>query len=66
MGSLVTPLVPAFAAPSGDNKDKVWTPPNTPLQRTASVPGKADTPKPAAAPTGSPNWVPPKATPQPK
>ncbi|MGW1174904.1 RHS repeat-associated core domain-containing protein [Kitasatospora sp. NPDC002543] len=66
MGSLVTPLVPAFAAPSGDGKDKVWTPPNTPLQRTTSVPGKADKPQAAPLPTGSPNWVPPKAVPQPK
>ncbi|MEU1282656.1 RHS repeat-associated core domain-containing protein [Kitasatospora sp. NPDC005856] len=66
LGSLLSPLAPAFAAPSGDGKDKIWTPPNTPLQRTASVPGKADKPQAAPLPTGSPNWVPPKTAPQPK
>ncbi|MFF1903515.1 RHS repeat-associated core domain-containing protein [Kitasatospora sp. NPDC058218] len=54
-------MAPAFAAPSADkDKDKIWSPPNTPLPRTASVPGKAEKPKALPPATGSPNWVPPK------
>ncbi|MFD9689208.1 RHS repeat-associated core domain-containing protein [Kitasatospora sp. NPDC059088] len=65
LGSLLSPLVPAFSAPSGGDKDGIWSPPNTPLARTASVPGAADKPKASTPQTGSPNWVPPKAAPKP-
>ncbi|MFE3506377.1 RHS repeat domain-containing protein, partial [Kitasatospora sp. NPDC059160] len=63
---MLSPVVPALAVAASGGKGQVWSPPNTPLPRTASVPGKADTPKSSTPPTGSPDWVPPKSTPQPK
>ncbi|MEU1505546.1 RHS repeat-associated core domain-containing protein [Kitasatospora sp. NPDC005748] len=64
LGALVSPMAPALAAPSADgNKDRIWSPPNTPLPKTASVPGRAEKPKVVPPATGSPNWVPPKAPP---
>ncbi|MEV7603793.1 hypothetical protein AB0O91_41145, partial [Kitasatospora sp. NPDC089797] len=56
---------PAVAVSGGD-QNRIWTPPNTPLSKTASVPGVADHPKSSAPATGSPNWAPPKSVPQPK
>ncbi|MFE3500145.1 RHS repeat-associated core domain-containing protein [Kitasatospora sp. NPDC059160] len=64
LASLVSPLAPAYAAASSGAKDGIWTPPNTPLAKTASVPGRADEPKASTPQTGSPNWVPPKAAPR--
>ncbi|MFJ5116709.1 RHS repeat-associated core domain-containing protein [Kitasatospora sp. NPDC088548] len=62
LAALLSPIAPAFAAPSADaDQDRIWTPPNTPLPKTASVPGTAETPKSVPAATGSPNWVPPNA-----
>ncbi|MFF3110276.1 RHS repeat-associated core domain-containing protein [Kitasatospora sp. NPDC057904] len=54
-------MAPALAAPLADSgKDKIWSPPNTPLPKTGSVPGKHDVPKSTPRVTGSPDWVPPK------
>ncbi|MFF2747002.1 RHS repeat domain-containing protein [Kitasatospora sp. NPDC058048] len=66
LGMLVAPLGTAVAAPAEGGKGKIWSPPNTPLSRTASVPGATDKPKPFSANTGSPNWMPPKTLTQPK
>ncbi|MFD0346441.1 hypothetical protein ACFQ0M_10775 [Kitasatospora aburaviensis] len=58
----MAPVAPALAAPVADkNKDKVWSPPNTPLPKTPSVAGSAEKPKSVPAKKGSPDWVPPKA-----
>ncbi|MFF4919989.1 RHS repeat-associated core domain-containing protein [Kitasatospora sp. NPDC001261] len=66
LSMLAAPLGTAVAAPADGGKGKVWSPPNTPLQRTASVPGTTDKPKASSPNTGSPDWVPPKSVPQPK
>ncbi|MEU4119145.1 hypothetical protein AB0F71_32210, partial [Kitasatospora sp. NPDC028055] len=66
LGSLLSPVAPALAAGVSGDKGGIWSPPNTPLSRTASVPGAADHPKSSAPATGSPNWVPPKSVPQAK
>ncbi|MFJ2782359.1 RHS repeat-associated core domain-containing protein [Kitasatospora sp. NPDC087315] len=65
LSALVPPLAPAaLAADGGKDEDRIWSPPNTPLQRTSSVPGSADQPKSAAPKTGSPDWQPPKDRPK--
>ncbi|MGW1174901.1 RHS repeat domain-containing protein [Kitasatospora sp. NPDC002543] len=66
LSMLAAPLGTAVAAPADGGKGKIWSPPNTPLQRTASVPGAADKPKSSSPSTGSPDWVPPKSATQPK
>ncbi|ARF77954.1 RHS repeat-associated core domain-containing protein [Kitasatospora aureofaciens] len=64
---LAAPLGSAVAAPGGGaDKDRIWSPPGTPLSKTASVRGATDKVKSVAPQTGSPNWVPPKSVPQPK
>ncbi|MEU6232408.1 RHS repeat-associated core domain-containing protein [Kitasatospora sp. NPDC047058] len=62
LGALVVPVAPALAVPAAgkDKDDRIWSPPGTPLQKTKSVPGQKDVPKPEAPRTGSPTWVPPK------
>ncbi|MFE6868994.1 RHS repeat-associated core domain-containing protein [Kitasatospora sp. NPDC057692] len=65
LGALIAPVAPALAAPpTAGDKDRIWSPPHTPLPKTASVPGSAEKPKSAEPVTGSPNWVPPKALPR--
>ncbi|WP_305068068.1 RHS repeat domain-containing protein [Kitasatospora sp. A2-31] len=65
LGVLVSPVAPALAAPlAGKDKDKVWSPPNTPLPKTPSVAGSPEKPKSVAAKKGSPDWVPPKTVPK--
>ncbi|WP_371519762.1 RHS repeat-associated core domain-containing protein [Kitasatospora sp. NBC_01300] len=59
----MSPVVPALAAPVAD-KDKIWSPPGTPLPKTASVPGSPEEPKSVPAKKGSSDWVPPKSTPK--
>ncbi|WP_405003705.1 hypothetical protein OHV13_04270 [Kitasatospora purpeofusca] len=60
---LVTPTVPALAAPPVDkNKDRIWSPPGTPMPRTAAVAGAVEKPKARPATTGTPNWSPPKSS----
>ncbi|MFF0415165.1 RHS repeat-associated core domain-containing protein [Kitasatospora sp. NPDC004745] len=63
LGALVAPVAPALAAPTAD-RDRIWSPPGTPLPKTASVPGATEKPKSAPAKKGSPNWVPPKSAPK--
>ncbi|MFD0400328.1 RHS repeat-associated core domain-containing protein [Kitasatospora sp. NPDC127121] len=65
---LAAPLGTAVAAPAGSGADKgrIWSPPGTPLPKTASVHGAADKVKSTSPQTGSPNWVPPKSLRQPK
>ncbi|MFB6893130.1 RHS repeat-associated core domain-containing protein [Kitasatospora sp. NPDC056327] len=64
LGALVGPVAPALAAPPQDgDQDRIWSPPNTPLPKTASVPGTAEKPTPVPPATGSPNWVPPRTAP---
>ncbi|MFE6870761.1 polymorphic toxin type 44 domain-containing protein [Kitasatospora sp. NPDC057692] len=65
LGSFLVPAAPALAAPSaGDDKDRIWSPPNTALPKTESVPGVSETPKSTRPNTGTPNWVPPKGEPK--
>ncbi|MFD7579825.1 RHS repeat-associated core domain-containing protein [Kitasatospora sp. NPDC059817] len=66
IGALLVPAAPALAASAGGgDQDRIWSPPNTPLPQTPSVPGKADRPTAEPPSAGSSHWVPPKTVPQP-
>ncbi|MFI6446750.1 polymorphic toxin-type HINT domain-containing protein [Kitasatospora sp. NPDC050543] len=61
MSTLLVPVTaPAFAL--APDKNKIWSPPNTALPKTASVPGRNAAARTATGPSsGTPDWVPPKA-----
>ncbi|MDH6113512.1 RHS repeat-associated protein [Kitasatospora sp. MAP12-15] len=63
VGSLVVPTAGVAVAAGGTGSSKIWTPPNTTLSKTASVPGKSVPGHPAAAPASAPMWTPPKTAP---